>query len=86
LSNIRFAEAVEPDNAALAARKLRDAARRARDEPTLPATLQEEFDTNPFLRWDRPAVIAAASKHAGRALQRPHEVFGAIRAWKNDFK
>jgi hydroxyacylglutathione hydrolase len=86
LSNIRFAEAVEPDNAALRLRKTRDSERRAHNEPTLPATLQEEFDTNPFLRWDQPGVMAAASKHAGRALKLPHEVFGAIRAWKNDFR
>lgn len=86
LSNIRFAEAVEPGNSALALRKARDSDRRTRDEPTLPATLQEEFDTNPFLRWDQPAIIAAASNHAGRTLAQPHEVFGAIRAWKDNFR
>lgn len=86
LANLRFAEAVEPDNAARAKRAERDIARRARNEPTLPATLAEEFDTNPFLRWDQPAVMEAASRYAKRSLTIPHEVFGAIRAWKNEFR
>ncbi|MBL8521011.1 MAG: hydroxyacylglutathione hydrolase [Betaproteobacteria bacterium] len=86
LSNIRFALAVEPDNAALQARQVRESGRRARGLPTLPATLADERDTNPFLRWDQPAVIAAASRHAGRPLTAPHAVFGALRAWKDDFR
>ncbi len=86
LSNQRFALAVEPRNAALATRHSRDTARRARGEPTLPATLGEEFATNPFLRWDQPEVISAASQRAGRPLQAPHEVFGTLRAWKDVFQ
>jgi len=49
MSNIRFAEAVEPGNARLAERKARDAARRERGEPTVPSTIGEERATNPFL-------------------------------------
>ena len=85
MSNIRFAEAVEPHNRALAARKVRDAARRERGEPTVPSTIGEELDTNPFLRCDAPEVIASAQRHAGRRLAGPVEVFAAIRDWKNKF-
>lgn len=85
MSNIRFAEAVEPHNRALAARKVRDAARRERGEPTVPSTIGEELDTNPFLRCDAPEVIASAERHAGRRLAGPVEVFAAIRDWKNKF-
>lgn len=85
MSNIRFAEAVEPHNRALAARKVRDAARRERSEPTVPSTIGEELDTNPFLRCDAPEVIASAQRHAGRRLAGPVEVFAAIRDWKNKF-
>jgi hydroxyacylglutathione hydrolase len=85
LSNIRFAEAVDPHNAALAARKARDAARRSRGEPTVPSTIGEELDTNPFLRCDAPEVIASAERHAGRRLAGPVEVFAEIRSWKNNF-
>ena len=85
LSNIRFAEAVEPGNAKLRARKQREVARRARGEPTVPFTIGEELETNPFLRWDSPEVIASAERHAGRRLQGPVEVFAEVRAWKNSF-
>lgn len=85
LANIAFAEAVEPGNRKLAQRKARDAAKRARGEPTLPSTIAEELDTNPFLRCNQPEVAAAAAKHAGRALASPVEVFAEIREWKNNF-
>jgi hydroxyacylglutathione hydrolase len=85
LANIRFAEAVEPGNARLRERRIRDEAKRARGEPTLPSTIADELATNPFLRCGEPEVIAAASKHAGRALRDPIEVFTEIRAWKNSF-
>jgi hydroxyacylglutathione hydrolase len=85
LSNIRFAEAVEPGNARLRARKAREAARRARNEPTVPMLIGEELDTNPFLRCTQPEVIASAERHAGRPLAGPVEVFAEIRAWKDSF-
>jgi hydroxyacylglutathione hydrolase len=85
MSNIRFAEAVEPGNAALAARKAREAAKRGRGEPTVPSTIGEELETNPFLRWDAPEVVASAERHAGRKLAGRVEVFTEIRHWKNDF-
>jgi hydroxyacylglutathione hydrolase len=85
MSNIRFAEAVEPGNAALHARKAREAAKRARGEPTVPMTIAEELATNPFMRWDSPEVIASAQRHAGRTLAGPVEVFATVREWKNNF-
>jgi hydroxyacylglutathione hydrolase len=83
LANIRFAQAVEPGNAALEQRRVRDAAKRAQGLPTLPSTIGEELATNPFLRCDEPEVAAAAARHAGRALEGPVEVFAELRAWKN---
>ena len=85
MSNIRFAEAVEPGNAKLAERKARDAAKRARGEPTVPSTIGEERATNPFLRCAEPEVKASAERHAGRKLGNPVEVFAEIREWKNRF-
>ncbi len=60
LSNIRFAEAVEPNNLDLQKRKARDVARRECDDATVPFTMADELACNPFLRWDSAAVIAAA--------------------------
>lgn len=85
MSNIRFAEAVEPDNADLKLRKAFCAAKRHRDQPTLPSTIALELATNPFLRWDSPAVIAAAERRAGRSLKTDHDIFASIREWKNNF-
>ena len=86
LSNIRFAQAVEPGNARLAARREREQARRDRGEATVPSTLAEELATNPFLRCDVPEVVASASARAGRALHDPVEVFATLREWKNQFR
>jgi len=85
LANIRFAEAVDPGNAELAARKAREGAKREKGAPTLPSTVADELATNPFLRCDEPAIIAAAARHAGRALKGRVEVFAALREWKNSF-
>lgn len=85
LSNIRFAKAAEPRNAALVEFETRAKALRERDEPTLPTDIGQEKATNPFLRVNEPAVIEAASKYAGRRLDDPAGVLGAIREWKNEF-
>ena len=58
LQNLRFAQAVEPDNARIAD-KLRWAEERARaGEPTVPSSIAEELATNPFLRCARPELGA----------------------------
>lgn len=85
LANLRFAAAVEPANAAIAERTVREAAKRAAGEPTLPSTLADEAATNPFLRSHVAAVRAAAEAREGRRLDDPVEVFAAVRAWKNAF-
>ena len=84
-ANLAFAQAVEPDNAELAAYRDEVRQRRGRDEPTVPAELGREKRCNPFLRWDRPGVVRAAERRAGRAGLAPDEVFGAIRSWKDGF-
>nr|VFJ90380.1 MAG: hydroxyacylglutathione hydrolase [Candidatus Kentron sp. H]VFJ91587.1 MAG: hydroxyacylglutathione hydrolase [Candidatus Kentron sp. H]VFJ98177.1 MAG: hydroxyacylglutathione hydrolase [Candidatus Kentron sp. H] len=84
LDNIRFAKWVEPGNLDLLIRETQAFARIDRDTPTVPSTLAEELATNPFLRWEAPAVIAAAEKHAGRRLSSGAAVFGALRRWKDD--
>ncbi len=87
-ANLRFARAVEPDNAALAEYSAHVARLRAAGQPSLPSTLAQELAINPFLRWDAPAVQEAASRFRGRPLRdlaEPVEVFAAIREWKDGF-
>lgn len=82
--NLPFAAAVEPDNAEVQARGLRVAALRAAGQATVPLRLGEELLTNPFLRCQVPAVIAAA-RAQGAADDTPVSVFAALRAWRNVF-
>lgn len=85
LANLRFAAAVEPANPDLAARAQEAQALRERGLPTLPVRLAAERRYNPFLRCSEPAVVAAASREAGRPLPPGPEVLAALRAWKDHF-
>lgn len=86
LANCAFARQVEPHNADLKSYEAR--ARVCLDDgrPSLPTTLNEELAVNPFLRTAEAAVIEAAEARAGRKLATEAEVFGVIRAWKDDFR
>ena len=86
VGNLRFAQVVEPDNAAIRARLDEALAERARDLPTVPSRIDEERATNPFLRVDVPAVRESASRFAGRTLHDPVDVFAALRTWKDGFR
>jgi len=83
-TNLRFALAVEPENAAIRQRVEAAAALRARGLPTLPSTIALEKATNPFLRCDAPAVVAAARRRDPAAAGSVG-VFAAIRGWRNQF-
>lgn len=85
-ANVRFACAVEPANAQSLA--WRDAVERLRasGEPTVPTLLGHELAVNPFLRTAQAAVVAAVSNQAGRPLRGEVDVFGALRAWKDEFR
>jgi len=86
LSNLRFARAVEPDNAPLAAYEQLCKSRREQGLPTLPAPLGNELNTNPFLRSRSPAVRHAIARHTGALAGDDAGVFTQLREWKNGFK
>lgn len=86
LSNLRWARVVEPENAELARWSDEAEALRADGQATVPTLLSHERAVNPFLRASEPAVIAAVSQHAGRSLGAGVETFGALRAWKDNFR
>jgi hydroxyacylglutathione hydrolase len=85
LSNLAFAAAVEPDNAAVADYIRRAESLIADGVPTIPSTLGLEAEVNPFLRCDRPSVVRAAETHSGRQLAGRVDVFATVRAWKDGF-
>ncbi len=83
LDNLGFAAWVEPESVALQARMEREKEKRGLGEPTLPAPLSLELETNPFLRTGISQVRAAAEQAAGRRLDSQTEVFTALRQWKD---
>ncbi len=85
LSNIKFAQTVDPDNQALAQRKKEVETLRATDLPSLPVTLKVELQTNPFLRCEEPSIINAVQKYAKITINDPIIVLLKLREWKNQF-
>ncbi|GAB3393081.1 hydroxyacylglutathione hydrolase [Massilia agri] len=86
VSNLKFAQAVEPDNQGLAFR-MRDASKkRGTRLPTVPSTIGLENGTNPFLRYTEPGIVRSLVE-AGRLKEgaAPVEAFAALREWKNVF-
>ena len=86
LSNLRFARAVEPANAELAAYQARCEGLRREGRPTLPSSIGLERTVNPFLRSRVPAVVQSVVDAQGADPQDPVAVFAALRQWKNDFR
>lgn len=84
LANLRFAQAVEPDNAAIATHRQYCEDQRNAGLPTLPSTLEQERTFNPYLRCQQATVRTAAQTHDPKA-QSDIEVFAALRQWKNVF-
>jgi hydroxyacylglutathione hydrolase len=85
-ANLRFALTVDPANAAALEYQGKVARLRARDEPTLPSTMALEIRVNPFLRLEEQIVVAAAEAHAGKSLGSAADIFGVLRAWKDQFR
>lgn len=84
-SNLRFAMSVEPKNPKLVARFERVQGLRSRGASTVPATLEEEKQTNPFLRWDSKEIQASVKAANRNARLDPVSVFAAVRKMKDAF-
>ncbi len=85
MQNLRFAQAVEPGNSQIL-RRLHSVTRlREENVPSLPSLLQEEKETNPFLRCDSLELIAKVEKYANQRLENSVDVFTWLRKWKNAF-
>ncbi len=79
-SNARFAETIDPQNAALRAYIDEIDDKRSRQERTVPMGLARELETNPFLRADDPRLQAAMG-HPGD----PVATFAEVRGRKDRF-
>ncbi|MEI7537826.1 MAG: hydroxyacylglutathione hydrolase [Comamonadaceae bacterium] len=85
LSNLKFACAVEPGNAALQAYFVSVRELRSANQPSLPSALFLERQINPFLRTQHAAVIQAVRARDASADDEV-SVFAALRQWKNQFQ
>lgn len=79
LKNLQFALTVDSHNIALRARFEQVKQARQRLEATIPADLGLEKQTNPFLRWDQPAIQRATHS------MDPVQSFANLRGMKDRF-
>jgi len=86
LSNLNFAQIVEPDNPVLQHRIQQTRLLRQEDKPTIPSQIGLEKLTNPFLRCHLPSIAAAAARHSGHSLAPGVETFAALRSWKDNWR
>ncbi|MEY3661061.1 MAG: hydroxyacylglutathione hydrolase [Pseudohongiellaceae bacterium] len=86
LSNLKFAQVVLGEQQSLQQRLAKESAKRSVGVPTLPSTIGEELATNPFLRWQDPVVVQSLQKVGRYAGGEAAQVFGALRAWKDEFR
>lgn len=86
LSNLRFAQEIEPNNPDIAARMRADRAKRDQSLPTVPSTIRLEKATNPFLRNAEPDVIERMLSLGRIRHKDPTETFAALREWKNTYR
>ena len=78
-ANAKFALHADPDNMLLREYSEEIDTMRARDEPTVPSTLERELATNPFLRADHEDL---RDRWGGDS---PAETFARLRAAKDSF-
>jgi hydroxyacylglutathione hydrolase len=78
--NLKFALTVDSENPDLQERIAKVSIMRQKGEATVPSTIGIEKRTNPFLRWDVPAIQRSAG------IDIPDRVFARIRGKKDNFK
>lgn len=54
--NLKFALTIEPENEHIKQKYSWAQKQREANQPTIPSTIAEEFETNPFIRVDLPEI------------------------------
>ncbi|MDR9402928.1 MAG: hydroxyacylglutathione hydrolase [Halothece sp. Uz-M2-17] len=79
LKNYQFAISIEPNNPVVQ-RRYQEVQQARRDgKATVPSLLEQEKETNPFLRWDDQNLQTIAQSHD------PAQTFGRLRGMKDRF-
>ncbi|MEE2702505.1 MAG: hydroxyacylglutathione hydrolase [Myxococcota bacterium] len=94
-SNLRFATSVEPGCERVREKLAWAEERRAKaaadwhlaapEEMTIPSTIGEERETNPFMRVDSPEILESVRRAHPNASSDPVEILGHVRAMKDRF-
>ena len=86
LNNLKFAEAVEPNNQAILSYIATCQEKRKNDETTLPSNIKLELQINPFMRCDNMDLRQAiAKKFDGYENITDSRIFEYLRVWKDSF-
>jgi hydroxyacylglutathione hydrolase len=84
--NLRFAATLEPGNARLREKLARVQEIRREGTPTVPSTIAEEKETNPFLRTGSPELAASVRRLVpDLPAEDPVALFAAVRRLKDNY-
>ena len=83
--NLQFAATIEPNNRRLAEKLERVRSLRARGISTVPSTMAEERETNPFLRWDSGEIQKNLREKYPDLRADPVSLFAKVRELKDRF-
>lgn len=83
--NLQFALTVEPKNKRVSEKLERVRSLRAKGISTVPSTMEEEKDTNPFLRWDSSEIRENLRGRFQDMSLEPVSVFAKLRELKDSF-
>ncbi|KAF3331869.1 hydroxyacylglutathione hydrolase cytoplasmic-like isoform X1 [Carex littledalei] len=80
VKNLQFALTVEPENEKIKQKLSWAQEQRHKGEPTIPSTLEDEFETNPFMRVDLPELQAKVGATS------PVQAMGEMRKKKDNWR
>ncbi|MBI3057717.1 MAG: hydroxyacylglutathione hydrolase [Deltaproteobacteria bacterium] len=83
--NLQFATTLEPNNKKLSAKLEKVRSLRSRGISTVPSTMAEESETNPFLRWESREIQDNLRKIFPNLASDPVSVFAKVRELKDQF-
>lgn len=84
-SNLRFAQAAEPANAAIGERLAAVQALRASGETSMGFSVADELATNVFIRTGESQVQESAHREGKVSSGVPAQIFAGLRSWKDRF-
>lgn len=85
LSNLEFALAAWPNNGKITEYQTWATEQQAHHKPTLPSSIAQEIQINPFMNTNNADIKINAERHFSAKFETPNDVFAALRQWKDTF-